>query len=231
LQDVSIGLKIGNINVNNTGCADDIALLSTQLSDAQIMVNMALDFANLEGYELQPKKSVAINIRGNNKQCETTNEKLNMGNITMPEVEQATHLGIIRTTTMKHNIQTNVDENITKARRSAYSLFGCGFHGHNGLDPESLLHIYKTYITPVLLYGMELLLPSSKPLEQLELFQKRILKQILSLPMSCPDPAVYILTGILPIEAQIHIKAPTFFNKVCHQGEKKPLRKSLQEDN
>jgi hypothetical protein len=32
------------------------------------MVNMALDFANLEGYELQPKKSVAIHIRGNNKQ-------------------------------------------------------------------------------------------------------------------------------------------------------------------
>ena len=173
LQDVGIGLKIGNININNTGCADAIALLSTQLSDAQIMVNMALDFANLEGYELQPKKSVAIHIRGNNKQCETTNEKLNMGNITMPEVGQATHLGIIRTTTMKHNIQTNVDENITKARRSAYSLFGCGFHGHNGLDSESLLHIYKTYITPVLLYGMELLLPSSKPLEQLELFQKK----------------------------------------------------------
>ena len=64
LQDVGIGLKIGNINVNNTGCADDIALLSTELSDAQIMVNMALDFANLEGYELQPKKNVAIHIRG-----------------------------------------------------------------------------------------------------------------------------------------------------------------------
>jgi hypothetical protein len=30
LQDVGIGLKIGNINVNNTGCAEDIALLSTQ---------------------------------------------------------------------------------------------------------------------------------------------------------------------------------------------------------
>jgi hypothetical protein len=38
------------------------------------------------------------------------NEKLNMGNITMPEVEQATHLGIVRTTTMKHNIQTNITE-------------------------------------------------------------------------------------------------------------------------
>ena len=66
---------------------------STQLSDAQTMVNMALDCANLEGYELQQKKNVAIHIRGNNKQCETTNEKLNLGNTTMSEVEQATHLG------------------------------------------------------------------------------------------------------------------------------------------
>jgi hypothetical protein len=90
LQDVDIGLRIGNINVNNTGCADDVALLSTQLSDAQIMVNMALDSANLKGHELQPEKSVAIQIRGNNKQCETTNEKVNMGNITIPEVELAT---------------------------------------------------------------------------------------------------------------------------------------------
>jgi hypothetical protein len=43
--------------------------------------------------------------------------------------------------------------------------------------------------------------------------------------MSCPDPAVYILTGILPIEAQIHIKTLTFFNNVCHQGEKNTEKK------
>jgi hypothetical protein len=46
-----------------------------------------------------------------------------MTGFVLAEVEQATHLVIIRTTTMKHNIQTNVDENITKARRSEYSLF------------------------------------------------------------------------------------------------------------
>jgi hypothetical protein len=72
---------------------------------------------------------------------------------------------------------------------------------------------------------MELLLPSPKPLEQLELFQKRILKQILSLQISSPDPAVYILTGILPIEAQIHIKTLTLFNNVCHQCEKNTEKK------
>ena len=36
---------------------------------------------------------------------------------------------------------------------------------------------------------------------------------------------VYILTGILPIEAQIHIKALTFFNNVCHQDEKNTEKK------
>ena len=40
---------------------------------------------------------------------------------------------------------------------------------------------------------------------------------------------VYILTGILPIEAQIHIKALTFFNKSVIRAIK-TLRKSLQED-
>jgi hypothetical protein len=27
-------------------------------------------------------------------------------------------------------IKENVDENMKKARRSAYALFGCGFHTH-----------------------------------------------------------------------------------------------------
>jgi hypothetical protein len=34
-----------------------------------------------------------------------------------------------------------------------------------------------------------------------------------------PDPAIYILTGLLPIEAQIHIKALTLFGNVCRQDE------------
>ena len=56
-------------------------------------------------------------------------------------------------------------------------------------------------------------------LEQLEKFQKKILKQLLSVPPNTPDPAIYILSGILPIEAQIHIKVLNFYNNVCNQAE------------
>ena len=137
----------------------------------------------------------------------------------MPTVESAVHMGIIRTTSLTENMTVNVEENIKKARRSADWLFGGEYHGNNGLDPDTLIHLLKTYITPVLLYGMELIIPKATPLAQLELFQKRMLKQILSLPTRTADPAVYMLSGLLPVEAQIHIRALGLFNNICNQAE------------
>ncbi|CAG2186181.1 unnamed protein product [Mytilus edulis] len=194
--------------------------MSTKEDDTQVLINMAHDFAYMEGYELQPQKSVALNLLSKTHKKNNTNECIfNIGNNVMPNVKQALHLGIIRTTSMKENVAINVEENIKKARRSAYGLFGGGFHGHNGLDPETLVHLFKTYISPVLLYGMELLLPKTAMLLQLEKFQKRLLKQLLSLPTSTPDPAVYILSGILPVEAQIDKRALGLFNNICNQDE------------
>ena len=46
-----------------------------------------------------------------------------------------------------------------------------------------------------------------------------MLKQILSLPPMLADIAVYILTGVLPIEPEIHIRALNLFNNICHQSE------------
>ena len=57
-----------------------------------------------------------------------------------------------------------------------------GFHGENGYDPETSLHLLRTYILPILTYGLELILPSSKGLSKLDPFFKQLLKRILSLP-------------------------------------------------
>jgi hypothetical protein len=52
LETSGLGLKIGNISVSNTACADDIALISEIPDEAQTLVNMATDFAFMEGYQL-----------------------------------------------------------------------------------------------------------------------------------------------------------------------------------
>jgi hypothetical protein len=136
------------------------------------MINIAHEFATMEGYKLQPSKSVIINIQPNKRKQSMMDQEYILENNVMPNVKQAIHLGIIRTNTLADNMTVNVEENIKKSRRNAYGLFGGGFHGNNGLDPETLIHLFNTYITPVLMYGMELIIPKTTALEQLERYQK-----------------------------------------------------------
>ena len=79
-----------------------------------------------------------------------------------------------------------------------YSLLSTGLHGENGLDVETSLYLLKIYVLPVLLYGLEIILPPNKYLNQLEMFHKKTLKQILSVPQTTADPAVYIYTIRIP---------------------------------
>ena len=74
-------------------------------------------------------------------------------------------------------------------------------------------------LLPVLLYGLEIVQLNKGSIDQLELYQKKLIKQILSVPVNTPDTAVYILhvSALLPIEAQLDKKKLTFFNNVCHQ--------------
>ena len=53
--------------------------------------------------------------------------------------------------------------------------------------------------------------PRPKFIEKLDKFNKHNLKHILSLPITTADPAVYKLSGTLPIEAMILQRVLTFF--------------------
>ena len=76
LEVTNIGLGIGNTSTNSTACANDVALLSENQVHTQILINMAYDYAYMEGYELQPTKSVALNIK-----AKPNKRSLNMGNL------------------------------------------------------------------------------------------------------------------------------------------------------
>ena len=52
----------------------------------------------MEGYVLQPAKSVALNIKAKSKKKSLNVKNYKLGAKTMPIVESAVHLGIIITT-------------------------------------------------------------------------------------------------------------------------------------
>ena len=71
--------------------------------------------------------------------------------------------------------------------------------------------IYLTYVLPRLTDGLEAVILSEKDIATLEIHLKTFLRYIQHLPKSTATPALYLLAGVLPVEAVVHIKTLTFF--------------------
>ncbi|CAC5414883.1 unnamed protein product [Mytilus coruscus] len=81
------------------------------------------------------------------------NMDLDLNGELMPIVDKTPHIGIQRA--YKDSASATTEENLKKARRSLYSLMTAGLHGENGLDPVTAISLVKTYIIPVMLYGLD----------------------------------------------------------------------------
>ena len=207
----STGGRIGDIVCNAPTCADDLSTLSDSERSLQVLCNIAYDYSVMEQYQLQPTKSVVLPIQTGRKKIQQPSCFL--GGQPMPVVDKTVHVGVTRITSNKPS--GIIEENIQKARRTMYSLMATGLHGRNGLDPETSIHIMKIYVIPVLTYGLEIYLPTSSELKTMDIFFKKTLKHILSLPVTTADPAPYVLSGFLPVEGLIHQKALTLFGNVA----------------
>ena len=116
------------------------------------MVNETHDFSLMERYDLQQVKSVCLTAQHGNNAKNIQEPHFEMNGQKLPNLSVATHLGIKRVITTNRTGDENVNQNISKARRTAYSLFASGLHGQNGLDPQTTIHLIRIYIIPVLLY-------------------------------------------------------------------------------
>lgn len=206
------GGRIGHINCTAPTCADDVAIVSESAEGLQKLINIAADYSSMERYQIQPTKSVVLPIKYTKKTDSNCNDEWKIRNNVMPVVEETMHVGLLRSANSE---DTTVKENIKKARRTLYSLMGAGLHGENGYDPETSLQLLQIYVMPVLLYGLEVVLPHKKNTELLEKFYKKYVKYILSLPTTAADPAVYVLSGTIPVQPQIHKRALTLLGNIC----------------
>ena len=132
-----------------------------------------------------------------------------LNNKTLEVVREQEHLGVIR---LSNNLETHMaDERIKVGRRTAFSLFGAGFHGLNGLKPKTSVKIWKKYIVSRLVHGLEVTINPEKDLEKLENYQRATLKQLQHLPPSTSNCATYLISGVLPIRAEIEKRTLTTF--------------------
>ncbi|MEW8548000.1 MAG: reverse transcriptase domain-containing protein [Candidatus Thiodiazotropha sp.] len=210
LEATEKGARIGNINISAPTCADDVTVLSNDPESLQFLISICKDSSCLNGYVLHDLKSVVLQMNSIPKYPD--GESWVLGANEMPVVQNTTHMGIFRTS-VNQDLQA-VESNIQKAHRVVYSLMGAGLHGENGVDPETAMSLLNTYVIPVLLFGLEVIVPTGKALDVLERHYKRLLKQLLSLPSTAADPAIYLLSGMLPVEAVLHKRILSLFGNI-----------------
>ena len=151
------GFRIGEICCAAPTYADDTSPMSDELSPIQSLVSEAEDFSVMEFFVIQPVKSVVLPVPYHMRELKDCDIQIKVDNKDLPVVSQTMHMGIMRSANTQ---ESAVQENIKKARRTIYSLMGAGLHGENGLDPDTSIHLIQTYVIPILVYGLEVVLPT-----------------------------------------------------------------------
>ena len=131
-------------------------------------------------------------------------------------VDTYKHLGLIRNSKSNDNAEL-ITERIQLARKTAYFLIGTGLLGLNGANLEVSVTLWNLCIKPRLLFGLESIQLSRTDISKLEKYQLDFLRQIKHLPERFASCSVYILTCLLPIEAEIHKCELTLFGNIIRQ--------------
>ena len=98
----------------------------------------------------------------------------------------------------------NIEDTISLARRTGYSLMKSGFYGSNGVCPKVFYKIYQSYILPRLVYSMEVLNLNKTETKTLNDFNLDLLRRLQSFRRRTALPAVHHLQGAMPLEAELH---------------------------
>ena len=154
LKTLTDSARIGSIPVGAPTTADDIAMLSKTRLGAQTQLLIAEDDANKKRYLFSTTKSRIMAVNSTASDKESLHLTLNGEEIKMSEKEK--HVGLQRTE--KWGNKETVEERIKNGRRTAYALFGSGYHGLNGLPPSISTRMVSLFVTPVMLHSLEALI-------------------------------------------------------------------------
>ena len=179
-----------------------IALISRCEHELQLMSNIVQRNCRQKRVTIHPVKSNIVLLQPHKSVTKKTFSH-NLNGAEIPLSSTTTHLGLFRSET-KENV-ANIEDRLSLARRTLYSLINTGVHGSNGLNPRISFKIYQCYVLPRLLFGLEVLPLTATQISILAKFHIGNLRRFQTLPTRTATSAVYyLLLGALPIEAELH---------------------------
>ena len=179
--------------------ADDVALLASSSVELQEMLVITGRYTTQWRYSINPSKSAIIVFnekRAPLEQRQQNSWSLSEANV-IDRVPHHPHLGIIKSATRRDP----TPEIISKGLKTFFALQGLGTFS-SGLSPYLCAKLWMVFCIPRMLYGTAVLALTSHEAARLNTSQNNIFKKILGLPQSTANEAIYLLTGLLPLQAQ-----------------------------
>ena len=215
------GFPIAGRLISNLSYADDIGVINNSLEKLQSFINTLNSYANEVGLFINTKKT----------KCMTTNQSITPLQITIngqkiEQVKEFIYLG--------HKVSSVNDGSAAVQHR--IGLGWAAFQKNKKILTSKRVpyHIkaktYKTYILPVVLYGLECVNWTASLCNKIETFQNHIMRIMLNKKLTDHVTIDHLLkvTGLAPIMAFIksktlklygHIKrSQTGLSKICLEG-------------
>ena len=171
-------------------CADDVLAMS----DDQHKLQCLLDIASKTGGMLRiqygaAKTKIIVSGPDVDQRYYADTKPWVMDSQTVSVVEDNDHLGQI--ISGQRQLEKNIDNRLKKGRSSLYSLLGSGFTYKCNLSPTLQLHLFRTFICPVMLSGLSTFAIRPSNMEPLAIFQRKILKSIFKLSKYASTSAIH----------------------------------------
>ena len=208
------GYRIGGVYLGTPTVADDVMLLEKANVGFQRLLDSAHSSSIDNRYSIHPTKS---EVASRNK----LPVKVSLGTAVVPYVESVTHLGMARNLV---NNNDNVENRAKQSLNTLYALIPSGLHGENGISPFASRKVMISYVLPRLIYGLEVLVLTKTHIADLERTYCGMLRKLLSLREGTASAAVYLLMGLPPLEAEIHIRLLTTFGAITRMPLCSPMR-------
>ena len=220
LEDSQLGIWIGPVNVSSTDCADDVYLIS----DNQLRLQCLLDIASNYGQRYRIKYGASktkITIVGAevDKNYFLDTKPWTMDGEQVKIVEDNEHLGQIVSDVRQE--QKNIDLKLRKGRGTLFKLLGPAFAYKCLLSPAVKLHLFRTFVCPILRSGLSTFALNERISEPLCIFQRKVLRSILKLSKTAANCAIFFLCGELPFEGKLHRDVFSVFYSIWANPETK----------
>ena len=217
-QDSQLGVDLGGdvpLTISAIGQADDVALVSNDIFSLQNLLHLSLKYCERHHVTLRAEKTKLQVF--SNKQTELASyyakvvSPLTMGDTYLSFVEDAEHVGILRSTggNMPHILKR-----IASHKKALHAVLPLGLaRGHRG-NPAAVLQIHCVYALPVLLSGLSSLVLRSDETNLITRYTREVIERLQKLQRRTPLCIVMFLGGQLPGLAQLHLRQLTLFGMI-----------------